>query len=282
MSYSAPRRGPTRQQRAALISEEVKMIQRDHPAPTFSEPDPDTLRPPGAGQTVDPEMVGKNVAPGRMGANDKPTREGPTAQGVGRVVNASEDVVADTTKMARGVRSPHDTVTEPTKGGPSVLDVTAGSRRSHTLPAAAHKAQSAAPSTSAAARFRQDVASGKYSTSTIAGSRFDHFITDQVKQVRRRVEDSPANSKSRNQKLSRSVLRSTVAGRYYTRHRLLGTASSQTAMREIAKATEMNGTYMVKDSKQFLRKVRSLLPEADSTRAAQQQSNIRKDASISM
>src|ERR1700750_1820039 len=104
-----------------MISEEVKMIQRDHPSPSFAEADPNTLRPPGAGQTVDPEAVGENVPAGRMGENDVPTQEGPLAQGVGRVVRANEDV-PDTSKLATGVRSPHDAVHEPREGGKSVLE----------------------------------------------------------------------------------------------------------------------------------------------------------------
>jgi hypothetical protein len=117
---SAPKRGPTRQQHAAMISEEVKMLQRDHPSPSFGEADPNTLRPPGAGQTVDPEAIGENLPPGRMGENDSSTQEGPGAQGAARVVAADEDV-PDTTRMARGVRSPHEKVEDPAQGGTPVM-----------------------------------------------------------------------------------------------------------------------------------------------------------------
>ncbi len=96
------------------------MLQRDHPSPSFGEADPNTLRPPGAGQTVDPETVGQHVPPGRMGENHTTTQEGPQAQGVARLA-ASEDV-PDTTRLARGVRSPHDSVEEPADGGAAVME----------------------------------------------------------------------------------------------------------------------------------------------------------------
>ncbi len=120
MVDTAPKRGSSRKQRAVMISEEVKMLQRDHPSPSFGEADPNTLRPPGAGKTVDPEAAGIDVPPGRMGENDMATREGPAGRGVGRVVARDEDV-PDTSNMARGVRTPHDAVEEPASGGTSVL-----------------------------------------------------------------------------------------------------------------------------------------------------------------
>jgi hypothetical protein len=97
------------------------MLQRDHPSPSFKEADPNTLRPPGASQTVDPESVGQDVTPGRMGENDAATQEGPQAQGAARVVAADEHVV-DTTKLARDVRSPHDKVEELAEGGAAALE----------------------------------------------------------------------------------------------------------------------------------------------------------------
>ena len=337
-----------------MISEEVKMIQRDHPAPTFREPDPDTLRPPGAGQTVDPEMLGKDIAPGRMGANDTSTQEGPTAQGVGRRVDSSEDVVADTTKMARGARSPHDTVTEPTEGGASVLDVAAGSRQSNTFNAPAREVQQSESPRSTAAQFRLEIASGKYSTSTIAGNRFENFIADQANQAGRKVvntkkksdgkayeegvglhrcefckqdvkhqpincrenPDGPnygkkpdgllqwekenanminsaqdsgnstnkdtktiSTSEHRIQKTpASSVFRAVVAGQYDAREYLSGTSFSQDLLNEIAKATTMNGTYMLRDSERFLRKMETLIPKTDAAQSKQKQANARNDA----
>lgn len=283
-----------------MVSEEVKMIQRDHPAPTFSEADPNTLRPPGAGQTVDPEAVGENVAPGRMGANDTPTQEGPLAQGVGRVVDAAEDAVADTTKLARGARTPHDSVTEPTQGGASVLDATAEgsplktfsspgpvSQRSSRV---AETVESSKPSTdevsrtlsknerfrtrraaelslSNVARFRRDLKSGNYGTSTIAGNRFDSMITDQGDQATRGVGYYQATRSTRNQRTSKSSLKTVVAGKEISWEHLPGKAFDQEPMKQIAKVTTMNGTYMRKDTRLFLDKMRTLLPKADSARA---------------
>jgi hypothetical protein len=59
-----------------------------------------------------------------MGENDTATQEGPGGQGVGRVVAADEDV-PDSTGLARGVRTPHDAVEEPTEGGAAVVDAAA-------------------------------------------------------------------------------------------------------------------------------------------------------------
>lgn len=61
------------------------MIQTGHPAPTFGESDPNTLRPPGAGRTVSPEAIGMNVAPGRMGDNGAATQNGPLNQGAASI-----------------------------------------------------------------------------------------------------------------------------------------------------------------------------------------------------
>lgn len=102
---AAPQRGPTRQQRSAMISKEVEMLQRDRPHPTFNNPDTNTLRPPGAGQTIDPEAIGMNVGGGRMGENDLATQEGPLAQGVN--IRARTDVEAGAdTRAARGTGQP--------------------------------------------------------------------------------------------------------------------------------------------------------------------------------
>lgn len=382
----APRLGPTRQQRAAMISDEVKMIQRDHPAPTFSEADPNTLRPPGEGQTVDPEALGQGVAPGRMGANDTPTQEGPTAQGVGRAVDSSEASVADTSRLARGARTPHDSVTEPTEGEAGVLDVASGSSQlnqsssdegdsidsapPHTTTPSEQSTPSQAnlglsswqavvrqltethpkfdPSTSqnpyvrgellfqkpeqtgnflcakcgtlghlskdcsettlsemdqhflselmrihelqlvraqrreeraakevlrperpaqkdpatkqplsTSAQFRRDLASGKYSTSTIAGGRFKSVIADHVNQATRRGGRTHRTSKYRTTK---PTVQKVVAGKYDPEGYLTDQKLGENAVNEVAKAVTMNGTYMLNDTRKLLRKLETLLP----------------------
>ena len=279
-----------------MISEEVKMIQRDHPSPTFSEPDPNTLRPTGAGQTVDPEAMGDNIAPGRMGENDTPTLEGPLAQGVGRVIAADEDV-QDTSKMAQGARSPHDTVEEPAEGGSAVLDVATGGSPAGASPFTARNnaRESRAPrdvktakdtlkqpvteasqSKPSLTEFRKDLASGKYNTTTIAGGRFESVIADHVSQATRQAVPK---KRTRRDPTPPSILRKVVAGKYDPKHYLYGTVLEQASLNEIARATSMNGTYMLKDTGRFLHKVRSLLPAAPAQRARQRvEQETNKDA----
>ena len=108
------------------------MVQRDHPSPSFGESDPSTLRPSGAGNTVDPENLGVDVREGRMGENDTAGREGPDAQPVGRVVS-NEDEVMDDRGMASGVRTPHDSAQDPAKGGESLMDNSGEARSRESL-----------------------------------------------------------------------------------------------------------------------------------------------------
>lgn len=91
------------------------MVQRDHPSPTFTGDNPNTTtqRPPPTAQTSTPEGSA-------MGQNDPVSREGPTGQGIGKVVATEEDV-PDSSIMARGARSPHDGVEEPAAGGAAVV-----------------------------------------------------------------------------------------------------------------------------------------------------------------
>ena len=104
-----------RHQRSAMISEEVQMIQRDHPSPSFADSNPNmnTRRPPPTAQTINP-------IDSPMGANDPVSKEGPTAQGAGRPVATEEDA-ADTSIMARGARVPEEGVEEPAVGGISAM-----------------------------------------------------------------------------------------------------------------------------------------------------------------
>ncbi|KAK3720808.1 hypothetical protein LTR37_003471 [Vermiconidia calcicola] len=182
-----------------MISEEVKMLQRDHPSPSFGEPDANTLRPPGAGKTVDPEAVGQNVSPGRMGDNDTATQEGPLAQGVGRPVAADEDV-PDRTALARGARTPHDALEEPAEGGASVMDSIRGEDVGTTTTRAPNQNDAYAPTSrrTSTQKSTQSVASqaiqpksparaallhGPYTPSTIAGSGFESVIEDRIRTV---------------------------------------------------------------------------------------------------
>ena len=189
-----------------MVSEEVKMLQRDHPSPSFGEPDPNTLRPPGAGQTVDLEAQGEDVRPGRMGENDGASREGPSAQGAGRVVEAVEDV-QDTTMMARGVRSPRDAMVDPSEGGQSVMDAPAKAQPGENITRppdedeedggeeeedeyvdddnktwtqlSTRRTQPA--SIQPGSPSRQELLHSRYSPSTIAGGSFEDVIEDRMK-----------------------------------------------------------------------------------------------------
>ena len=270
-----------------MISEEVKMIQRDHPSPSFAEADPNTLRPPGAGQTVDPEAVGQDVPAGRMGENDAPTQEGPLAQGVGRVIRADVDV-PDTSRKATGMRSPHDAVQEPQEGATSVLEATSGERESKASPPSRRQENAVrntderdgssrakirdqsslddAPS-QARQQFREDMASGKYSTSTIAGGRFEQVIADQANQVARKVGRPQGKHRKR---VSNAAVVQMVAGRYNSPGYLTGNKFKQPALNEVAKTTAMNGTYTPQDTQRFVEKVRSLLPAIPTGRTQQQ------------
>ena len=278
-----------------MISEEVKMIQRDHPSPSFAEADPNTLLPPGSSQTVDPEAIGQNVS-GRMGENDAPTQEGPLAQGVGRVVSADDDV-PDTSKMARGVRSPHDAVQEPSEGGRSVLETTSGGRESKASPPSRRQEntarkldkqggdssdksrdQSSSSDVTSQARqqFRRDMASGTYSTSTIAGGRFVQVIADQANQVARKVERPQGKHRKR---VTNAAVVQMVAGRYNTPGYLTGNVFKQSTLNEAAKTTTMNGAYTPNDTMRFVEKVRSLLPAIPAQRTMQQREQaVRKDS----
>lgn len=65
-----------------MVSEEVKMLQRDLPKPSFGEANSNTLQPPGASNEANPEAESKGSGGVQMGQNDSPTQEGPYAQGI--------------------------------------------------------------------------------------------------------------------------------------------------------------------------------------------------------
>lgn len=120
--YNTPKRGPNRQERAAKVSSEVSALAADLPPKanlSGRNAEVNSAQPKSAG--ISPQSQGKNVAPGRMGENDSPRKEGPFAQGVGRVVRASEE---DPTysKEARGIRTPDSKIETPSEGGASVME----------------------------------------------------------------------------------------------------------------------------------------------------------------
>ena len=271
-----------------MISDEVKMVQRDHSSPSFGESDPNTLRPAGAGQMVDPEAIGEDVAPGRMGHNDAATREGVAAQGVARDIRVDEDV-PDTSGLARGAKSPHDSVEDPARGGGSVLQpdsgvfagqpvtiMEPGGTKSPTVQALESRGaptdKTATPrkdtSTrpSATAQFHRELANGRYNTSTIASGRFESVIADQVDQATRR---SGYVNKRGKERTSNKVIDKIVAGKFDVDDYLSGQKFQQSTLNEVARTTTVNGTYSAKDTERILQKVRSLLPAAQAARAKQ-------------
>lgn len=269
--HIAPQRGPTRQQRAAMISEEVKMIQRDHPSPSFGEPDPNTLRPPGASKTVDPEAVGEDAAASRrMGENVSSTQEGPMAQGVGREV--SEEDVSDTSKLARGARSPNDDVQEPLEGGAGVVGSDTGSAQIKPDVKAGEAIQAQPAPTKATSNqaayllSRHDIVNGTYTGSTIAGDGFQYIMAEQIDRVRRHT----AGGRTIHKRTERPMSRKMVRGEYDPAKHLSAGNEKQPALGQVARTTSLNGTYMPKDTERFLTKVRSLLP-ATAPQSSQQQ-----------
>ncbi|KAK3623468.1 hypothetical protein LTR56_021558 [Elasticomyces elasticus] len=116
--YNKPQRGPTRHQRSAQISEEVRALNRDVPSLGPSKPQNDD-----ADFAVGPYGVSEVEIPGRMGENQSPGREGPYNQGAGRVVRAQDDVELNPghSQHVRGVRTTEGKTEEPIQGGAAVL-----------------------------------------------------------------------------------------------------------------------------------------------------------------
>ncbi|KAK5113058.1 hypothetical protein LTR62_003637 [Meristemomyces frigidus] len=113
-------RGPSRQQRSAQISEEVRLLNRQTPSLGSSK----TQNVP-QDYTVGPQGTGESLTSGRMGEKAPPGREGPFAQGVGRMAGGRRDegMGAGNTQI-RGIRTPDNRAEEPSQGGESVLGAT--------------------------------------------------------------------------------------------------------------------------------------------------------------
>jgi hypothetical protein len=188
----APQEGKSRHQRAAKISEAVSALARDTPPNNQPDYEADSQSP-----GVDPQSRGEGVAPGRMGENAPPSREGPFAQGVGRLErdDGRRGRDGDSTKQARGVRSPKGQVEEPARGGASVMetaeagtptsdtDAVAGTAEaiSSTVPAAASTTTSTAPSPSLL--DPTVLLRAGYGTATLLGSNTAGLIGDRAQLV---------------------------------------------------------------------------------------------------
>ena len=178
-----------RHQRSAMISEEVQMVQRDHPSPSFADANPNvgTQRNPPTAQTTNPEGSA-------MGANDPVTREGPTEQGIGKAVATDEDV-PDSSGLARGARSPHEGVEEPAEGGAAVVGTPGEGRQTARL---MDEGDGSMEETSVQTRrrvpvpetvepskslSREDLLHSGYETSTPAGGDMQGTILDHLRLV---------------------------------------------------------------------------------------------------
>ncbi|KAI4761607.1 hypothetical protein E4T52_06184 [Aureobasidium sp. EXF-3400] len=110
--HNQPATGRSRQQRAAQVSEEVRMLNRGSTAATVSGGN-NSVYPTTRSKDVDAEAVGGS---GRMGANDSTTRESAFAQSPGRPIRAG--------KAADESRSEHTSsgaVLDPSEGGEAVV-----------------------------------------------------------------------------------------------------------------------------------------------------------------
>ena len=196
-----------------MISEEVKMLQRDHPSPSFRDPVPDNARPPGASETVDSEAVGLNVAPGRMGENTSSAGKGPEAQEPARPIRTDDDD-ADSERIASRARTKDVNVEKPAENNTSPMKAAGGRERSEavTRPREEHEdddgeeadeeeedelddedntgpRQSRQRSTQTTPSFQpESLASNELldnasQTSTIAAANFQGVILDRIKQV---------------------------------------------------------------------------------------------------
>ncbi|EME43872.1 hypothetical protein DOTSEDRAFT_53141 [Dothistroma septosporum NZE10] len=302
-SINPPRPQPSRKERSARISNEVSMLQKG-PPPSGDTTGPGSLTgayhaPPqaptkSAGFLETPDDLVADSP--RVGDNVSEGREGPNAQGVGRPVRYEDrrNGLQDTTLEARGVRGSGQ-VEEPAEGGASVLG---GSN-----PESAHHqewiersgreqedTQNAAPARTAqnivqprlnhtlsTTRLEKDLIHGPR-TYTIAGTNTRAFLGS----IRNRLgsttfPSSPAAepTKHRFNRLSQfaqqSLVNKLVAGQYDRENWLSGEKfAKNTTLKEVARKTTLNGTYLQMDAERLVKKVQSLLPSAASGAATGQ------------
>lgn len=289
----APQRAPTRQQRAARISNEVSMLQNGPPPgdPTTgpgsvkgtyqSDPQAPTT---SAGFAETPQSMGGE----RMGENVSAGREGPNAQGVGRLTG-SDERVRNEHPAARSTRMPGE-VQEPAEGAPSVIEATtpglaseaARVARSQTIQrdmaaenwseweenALRHKLADAkplgVPFRVQPPRARELLHSGS-SAATPASNGFKSVVLDRLKSAVSPAEalHGRPNGNRLSKETSGKISRALVAGQYDPSGRLAGNEQyKQATMNEAAKRLMMNGSYLTSDGKRFLKKIQTLLPAA--------------------
>ncbi|THV86643.1 hypothetical protein D6D13_00854 [Aureobasidium pullulans] len=111
--HNQPATGRSRQQRAAQVSEEVRMLNRGSTAATVSGGN-NSRYPSTQSKDVDPEAVGGT---GQMGANEPVGRESAFSQSPGRPVRAGR-----APREMRSEHSPSGAVSDPNDGGEVVLE----------------------------------------------------------------------------------------------------------------------------------------------------------------
>ncbi|CAK4030852.1 Hypothetical predicted protein [Lecanosticta acicola] len=283
--YNAPKRGPTRQQRSAKISNEISMLQRG-PPPSASVSGPDELQGPGsatgtyhappqapttsAGFMETPQdIVGET---GRMGENVSAGREGPNAQGVGRPVRYEDrrgDAPQDTTQLARGARAGSG-VEEPSEGGASVLGGGAELNPGH------HQEWIARSGRQGSAK-QEDSPSPKWNKAEATGllrklerERSLGGVAYKPNQGHRRGSLTIAEGTERDRLVDRmrnwiprwrkttppNVIARLVVGRYTGTRR----SKDQPVLTKLSSQLKMNSTYLGVDTARFAKKVRELLP----------------------
>ncbi|KAI4719160.1 hypothetical protein E4T48_04653 [Aureobasidium sp. EXF-10727] len=115
--HNKPATGRSRQQRAAQVSEEVRMLNRGSTAATVSGGN-NSIYHTTRSKDVDAEAVGGR---GRMGANDSTTRESAFAQSPGRPIRAGA-----ATDISRSEHTSSGAIPDPNAGGEAI---TRGSKR---------------------------------------------------------------------------------------------------------------------------------------------------------
>lgn len=285
-------RRPSKKERAAIISNEVSMLQRGPPPgePTDGpgsitgtaqrDPDPPTT---SAGFTKTPASMGGE----RMGENLSAGREGPNAQGVGRVTGADENV-RNEHPSSRSMRNPSQ-VQEPAEGGVSVLEASTpgplstaaraaslGGNETETAIAESFNAgqemslrERLAKAKAKGLSFRPQTPSREHllhtgsSAATPASKDFEGVVLDRYKAGRSPVTPVAVQKGEKARTLGNQhlLLQKLVAGKYPTSW--LSTENGrykQKTLNEVMKKLAINGTYLEKDADKLIEKVRPLLP----------------------
>ncbi|KAF2717425.1 hypothetical protein K431DRAFT_276946 [Polychaeton citri CBS 116435] len=249
--YNKPKKGSNRQQRAALISEEARQVQRGQPitaSPGTTDPGPSSQH-----KTIDPEALGETDRLGTMGENASATREGPAAQGVGRTNRRDEELTGGTTSQARATEVPSGKTTEPSDGEEGLLN-------KRTVGEVDFRPE--APDKAALLQLGQN-------GSSIASSNFEGVVEDRLRIAAEPAGDGerldPTNFEisSMPESVRKAMVDKMVAGKYDANGQLNEGKSlypKQPVLDSIAKMTTQNSTYLSEDGQRFLKKVQSLLP----------------------